>query len=148
MPPAEKSLQDTLSQSALEELQDKKAETDFSAAMCGVTILRYLTDHITTLPLGLMGRLLSANDAIMTLLPLVDSPPWVRSTKGGAKVSLLHKLSYVISCHVTCFAHVNRTCSHSQSQCQDQPKLGLLLGAEQQAQSRGTAAVMLTCHAS
>eukprot|EP00775_Hariotina_reticulata_P002321 gene2321-2629_t len=75
-----------LLETALEELQGKKAETDFSTALCGLTILRYLTDHITTLPLGLMGRLLSANDAIMTLLPLVDSPPWVRSGKGSAKL--------------------------------------------------------------
>lgn len=44
---------------------------------------RYLTDHITQLPMGLMSRLLSANDAVMALLPLVDSPPWVRDRPGG-----------------------------------------------------------------
>jgi hypothetical protein len=44
---------------------------------------RYLTEHITHLPLGVMSRLLSANDAVMALLPLVDSPPWVRDRQGG-----------------------------------------------------------------
>lgn len=77
----------------LEELQDKRAETDFSAALCGLTILRYLSDHLTALPLGLMSRLLSGHDAVMALLPLVESPPWVRSRKGG-KVSSLHTRSW------------------------------------------------------
>lgn len=44
---------------------------------------RYLTDHITQLPLGVMSRLLSAQDAVMALLPLVDAPPWVRDRAGG-----------------------------------------------------------------
>lgn len=44
---------------------------------------RYLTDNITQLPLGVMSRLLSAQDAVMALLPLVDSPPWVRDRPGG-----------------------------------------------------------------
>jgi hypothetical protein len=30
-----------------------------------------------------MSRLLSANDAVMALLPLIDSPPWVRDRPGG-----------------------------------------------------------------
>lgn len=48
-----------------------------------VNCCRYMTDHITQLPLGVMSRLLSAHDAVMALLPLVDSPPWVRDRPGG-----------------------------------------------------------------
>jgi hypothetical protein len=84
--PAERSVQDMLALSPLQELEDKQAETDFAAALCGLTILRYLSDHVTSLPLGLMSRLLGAHDAVMALLPLVEAPPWVRSRKGG-KVS-------------------------------------------------------------
>ncbi len=83
---AERSVQETLALTPLEELEDKKAETDFSAALCGLTILRYLSDHAPSLPLGLTARLLTTNDAVMALLPLVEAPPWVRSRKGG-KVS-------------------------------------------------------------
>jgi hypothetical protein len=83
---AERSVQDVLALSPAQELEDKRAETDFAAALCGLTILRYLSDHVTTLPLGVMSRLLGAHDAVMALLPLVEAPPWVRSRKGG-KVS-------------------------------------------------------------
>lgn len=80
---AERSVQEVLALSPLQELEDKRAETDFAAALCGLTILRYLGDHVTSLPLGLMSRLLGAHDAVMALLPLVEAPPWVRSSKGG-----------------------------------------------------------------
>lgn len=51
---------------ALQELEEKKSETDFAAALCGLTILRYLTDHITQLPLGLMSRCVHAEDLFRT----------------------------------------------------------------------------------
>ncbi|WIA09269.1 hypothetical protein OEZ85_008677 [Tetradesmus obliquus] len=79
----ERSVQEVLALSPLQELEDKRAETDFAAALCGLTILRYLSDHVTSLPLGLMSRLLGAHDAVMALLPLVEAPPWVRSRKSG-----------------------------------------------------------------
>ncbi|KAF6262535.1 hypothetical protein COO60DRAFT_1675619 [Scenedesmus sp. NREL 46B-D3] len=79
----ERSVQDVLALSPLQELDDKRAETDFAAALCGLTILRYLSDHVTSLSLGLMSRLLGVHDAVMALLPLVEAPPWVRSRKGG-----------------------------------------------------------------
>eukprot|EP00879_Flechtneria_rotunda_P023002 GHRR01024313.1.p1 GENE.GHRR01024313.1~~GHRR01024313.1.p1 ORF type:complete len:665 (+),score=279.07 GHRR01024313.1:673-2667(+) len=79
----ERSVQDTLGLSPVQELEEKRAETDFTAALCGLTILRYLTDHITRLPLGVTNRLLGAHDAVMALLPLVEAPPWVRQRKRG-----------------------------------------------------------------
>jgi hypothetical protein len=39
-----------------------------------------------------MSRMLSAQDAVMALLPLVDSPPWVRDGPGG-KVGVAHPYS-------------------------------------------------------
>lgn len=38
----------------------------------------YLTDCMTKLPMGLLGRLVSSNDTPMSLAALLDSPPWVR----------------------------------------------------------------------
>lgn len=39
---------------------------------------RYLTDNVATLPLGISTRLLTTNDTVMALLPLVEKPPWSR----------------------------------------------------------------------
>lgn len=79
---ADRSVQETLAMTPLEELEEKQAEVDFGTAMCALTILRYLTDYLPTLPMGLLSRLVSTNDSIMALLPLVDKPPWVRTRKG------------------------------------------------------------------
>ncbi|KAF8056136.1 Zmynd10 [Scenedesmus sp. PABB004] len=70
----ERSVQEVLDESPAAELAAKRAETDFAASLCGLTVLRYLTDALPALHhgLGLMGRLLSAHDAVMALLPLVE----------------------------------------------------------------------------
>jgi hypothetical protein len=75
-------VQEVLALSPQQELADKQRETEFGTALCAVTILRYLTDHVGGLPLGLLSRLSSANDTLMGLLPLVERPPWVRTRKG------------------------------------------------------------------
>ena len=67
-----------MSSSSEEELVEKRAEVEYGVSMCSLAILRYLSDNLPRLGLGLMGRLLSSNDTIMALLPLVDNPPWVR----------------------------------------------------------------------
>jgi hypothetical protein len=51
---------------------------------------RYLTDGVTTLPMGLLSRLVSTNDMLMALVPLLDSPPWVRR-RGSGKAARLEK---------------------------------------------------------
>eukprot|EP00983_Pelagomonas_calceolata_P097587 1158266-Pelagomonas_calceolata.AAC.1 len=38
----------------------------------------YLTDGLTTLPMGLLSRVVATNDTLMALVPLLDQPPWVR----------------------------------------------------------------------
>lgn len=142
-----------------EELRQRAAEVRFGAAQCGLTILRYLTDHAPRLSLSVLARIVSAppcppvracepcpacaphtklcgqtvgaptcpvaapwmlsqrrplwgcpwgqpagtgpghwrarrhlsldaqvstNDAALTLLPLLERPPWVRRGRGGA----------------------------------------------------------------
>lgn len=75
-----------------QELAERAGEVAWGAALCGLTIARYLAEHVGALPLGVMARLGSGNDTIMALLPLADRPPWVRTSKkgqvrGGARAS-------------------------------------------------------------
>lgn len=39
---------------------------------------RYLTDHANSVALGVAVRLISTNDTISALIPLIDRPPWKR----------------------------------------------------------------------
>lgn len=81
----ERSAQELMAQAPEEELDERAAEVAWGAAMCGLTIARYLTEHVGSLPLGVMAQLVATNDTIMALLPLVDRPPWVRRNKGQVR---------------------------------------------------------------
>eukprot|EP00056_Hartaetosiga_gracilis_P003410 m.63502 g.63502 ORF g.63502 m.63502 type:complete len:452 (+) comp11443_c0_seq2:572-1927(+) len=54
----------------------------FQICIRAVAILRYLTDNITSLPLGAMTRMLSTLDLPSALVTLVISPPWTRQRDG------------------------------------------------------------------
>ena len=68
--------EDTLKQQAL--------DIGFSCAVCSISILRFLTDHINHLPLGVVSRILHTHDILLAMVPLVESPPWTR--KNGKKL--------------------------------------------------------------
>lgn len=81
----EYSVQELMAQSRRQELDDKKREVEFGVAMTSLTVLRYLSDHLSKLPMGALSRMVSTNDTIMGLLPLLERPPWVRTRMvGGA----------------------------------------------------------------
>ena len=58
-PPAERSVQERVAQPPLEELRERCGEVRFGAALCGLTILRYLTDHAPKLSLSVLTRIVS-----------------------------------------------------------------------------------------
>eukprot|EP00055_Hartaetosiga_balthica_P014926 m.85094 g.85094 ORF g.85094 m.85094 type:complete len:452 (-) comp8728_c2_seq1:232-1587(-) len=54
----------------------------FQVCIRSVAIFRYLTDHITSLPLSGMTRILNTLDLPSALVTLVISPPWTRERDG------------------------------------------------------------------
>ncbi|GFR49693.1 hypothetical protein Agub_g11843 [Astrephomene gubernaculifera] len=74
----ERSAEALMRMSRLEEQEEQRREVEFSVLMCSLNILRYLTDSLPRLPLGALTRLVSTNDTLMGLLPLLDRPPWQR----------------------------------------------------------------------
>ncbi len=45
-------------------------------------MLRFLSDHVNVLPLGVVARLLHTHDVLLSLVPLVENPPWSRRRNG------------------------------------------------------------------
>jgi hypothetical protein len=76
-------VQDLLKRTDVEELDERLKETRVAVSMCGVTILRYITDAASRLPVSMLSRLLVTNDTLMALVPLADSPPWKREHNGA-----------------------------------------------------------------
>ncbi|KAG6976406.1 hypothetical protein JG688_00001380 [Phytophthora aleatoria] len=63
-------------QSPREELQRQRMEIEFRVAVQTVTILRYVAERLHVLPLSVVSRLLDKHDALLTLVALVENPPW------------------------------------------------------------------------
>eukprot|EP00898_Chlorokybus_atmophyticus_P008829 jgi/Chlat1/8948/Chrsp94S08253 len=76
--PSEVSAEELMKQTAQQEMQEKAQHIRFGVAMCSLSILRYLTDYASELPLCVMARLVSTHDVVLSLVPLLDSRPWMR----------------------------------------------------------------------
>jgi zinc finger MYND domain-containing protein 10 len=99
----EEALKAGLSESVQDSLSRQLADLRFGVGVVAVTILRYITEHVTKLPLGVMTRLLDTHgnwiwlhryqfvfkrswmpypaDALLLLVPLIENPPWTRRNK-------------------------------------------------------------------
>ncbi|GIM09072.1 hypothetical protein Vretimale_12950 [Volvox reticuliferus] len=85
--PKDLSAEERLRMSRVDELEEKRREIEFGVMMCSLAILRYLTDGLPRMPMGALSRVVSTNDTLMGLLPLLDRPPWVRTRvpSGGGR---------------------------------------------------------------
>eukprot|EP00043_Microstomoeca_roanoka_P013991 m.137748 g.137748 ORF g.137748 m.137748 type:complete len:450 (+) comp15900_c0_seq4:102-1451(+) len=65
-----------------EQLRYQTRDLRLQIATRAVAILRYLSDHITSLPLSAMTRILNTHDIPCALVELVANSPWVRDIDG------------------------------------------------------------------
>ncbi|RKO94104.1 hypothetical protein BDK51DRAFT_18762, partial [Blyttiomyces helicus] len=64
-------------------LVENSKELNFTIAMSTLSIFRYLTDHITDLPLSVMTRILNTNDMVGSAVYLVERAPWLQKRANG-----------------------------------------------------------------
>jgi len=67
------------------DIHAQKRELEFQCCMTALSILRFLTEHMTKLDLGVMSRIITPNDIPMQLIPLLDSQPWTYRAQDGTK---------------------------------------------------------------
>ncbi|KAH7445377.1 hypothetical protein KP509_01G005700 [Ceratopteris richardii] len=81
----EKSAAELINMCAKEELEEKGSSAMFQSSIYALSILRYLSDYINNLPLSVMARLIDKHDVLMSLIPLIEKPPWKRQRRKGDK---------------------------------------------------------------
>jgi hypothetical protein len=54
-----------------------------SAALCALSITRFLSDHLAALPLAVTARILDTYDILMVLCPLLENKPWLSENEEG-----------------------------------------------------------------
>jgi hypothetical protein len=58
-------------------------EIEFKLCMISLSLFRFIADHIGSLPLNVVTRILSTNDMVGALVPLIERQPWLTRQKGG-----------------------------------------------------------------
>ena len=61
-----------------------------------ITILRYLCDHIDELPLGVSTRLTITHDVPVLLVQLMESRPWIKTSKNQVFEGAVWKVNIYI----------------------------------------------------
>eukprot|EP00727_Mastigamoeba_balamuthi_P001513 m51a1_g11359 putative zinc finger mynd domain-containing protein 10-like (952) ;mRNA; f:2518-17202 len=70
---------------AEEHLASVRQHAEFGCSVGSLSILRYLTDHASLLPLSFLDSLLDDNDVLPLLMALMERPPWVRRGESGGR---------------------------------------------------------------
>lgn len=68
--------------SSIEELTKQERTIFFTVCVKSVSILRYITDSLASLPLSVMTRLLNTHNTPVVLVQLVENPPWIKRDAG------------------------------------------------------------------
>eukprot|EP00820_Chromera_velia_P020814 Cvel_29427.t1-p1 / transcript=Cvel_29427.t1 / gene=Cvel_29427 / organism=Chromera_velia_CCMP2878 / gene_product=Zinc finger MYND domain-containing protein 10, putative / transcript_product=Zinc finger MYND domain-containing protein 10, putative / location=Cvel_scaffold4019:6144-11724(+) / protein_length=410 / sequence_SO=supercontig / SO=protein_coding / is_pseudo=false len=73
----------SLNQSREEELERLKKEAEFKIAVCALSIVRFLTDHMHKMSPSVATTLLNQHDFLLLLVPLMEKQPWHRVNSKG-----------------------------------------------------------------
>ncbi|XP_030061359.1 zinc finger MYND domain-containing protein 10 [Microcaecilia unicolor] len=73
------------STSSLQELKLQAEALEFDIALKAMTVLRYITDNINSLPLSGLHRLLTTHNVPCLLVQMIEHCPWSRHEKGQLK---------------------------------------------------------------
>jgi len=72
-----------MERSEIEQIDKIVKKQNYAISINALSILRYITDYITDLPLSVMTRLLNTKDMITALSYLIESVPWIRRTSSN-----------------------------------------------------------------
>lgn len=65
-----------------EELERQQLEIEFSASVSCVALVRFVCQHIGELSVSAVTRLVETHDLLLSIVPLIDNPPWTRKQGG------------------------------------------------------------------
>ena len=66
-----------------QDLQRQAEEIEFNATMTGLSLLRFITDHLADLSVPIVHQLMENNDMPCILVPLMEIKPWLRKNVQG-----------------------------------------------------------------
>ena len=82
-------------QSALAALEEQAVDVLVQVSVGCATILRYVCEHLNSLPLSVLVRALETHDILCSLVPILENPPWTRRLKVSGQWQKLVDNSWV-----------------------------------------------------
>lgn len=73
----------TLTVTSEEDLQRQADEIEFNCSMIGLSIIRFITDHLQDLSVPIVHQLMENNDMPCILVPILELKPWLRKNAKG-----------------------------------------------------------------
>ena len=61
----------------------QQKEIEFYCTISCFSIIRFISDHIETLPLPIIHQMMKNNDMPCVLVPLMELKPWLRTNSKG-----------------------------------------------------------------
>jgi zinc finger MYND domain-containing protein 10 len=81
--PKEKSAKEIIAMTKEDELKKHSKEIEFTCAMTGLSLIRFITDHMQGLSVPVVHQLMENNDLPCVLVPILELKPWLRKNSKG-----------------------------------------------------------------
>ena len=65
------------------EMENQFKEIDFKSTMTCFSLIRFISDHLETLPVPIIHQMMENNDIPCVLVPLLEAKPWIRTNARG-----------------------------------------------------------------
>ncbi len=82
-PPSVDRIKEKMNTSSRDVLERQWLHIGFKTGVLSISLLRYLAEHIQVLPLSTVTRMLDTHDVLISIVPLMDSPPWTTRSENG-----------------------------------------------------------------
>jgi len=61
-------------------------EMEFAIGISCISLIRFISDHLSSLTLAVVQQLVEQCDIFQTLIPIMEEKPWIRPTKNGGEL--------------------------------------------------------------
>jgi len=68
-------------QTPLDSLEEQATDVLVQVSVGAVTVVRYVCEHLNSLPLSVLVRALETHDLLCSIVPIIENPPWTRRLK-------------------------------------------------------------------
>ena len=82
-----------------EEMDAQVKDVDFKCTMTCFSLIRFISDHLETLPLPIIHQMMENNDIPCVLVPLLEAKPWIRTNARGEEEKFEDQQWTVIQSH-------------------------------------------------